>query len=1001
MLKKPDFCKNCILFGSGEGFIHSEGICSNGVLIVGESAGYHEIIEELPFRPSAPAGSILHRIIKERGKFQRSEFGISNLIRCQPPNNQLLNTNYEYEAINKCRNFLDEDIEKYKPKVILATGSLPFKHLVGLEGYKLGIKEVRGYVFRSSRYPDCLVVPTFHSSYLRRGNSHLIPALIWDLLKAVNLAKGKLIEGKDFILNPFDANFTLDKYGLQYITEPSEIDALEFLIQVKENPNLLISYDIETEKTIGEDEDEIEDFGQTITQIQFSSGINSGIAMPFNSVFIPIAKDILASSNPKCGHNVNNFDNPYLFKQGFEINGRIDDTLNLFHHYQADLPLGLQFVSSFVNFKFAWKHYSGENLPFYGIADVDSCQYIMDEIPKKMKARGLWEGYDRLVNKLWPILVETSNRGLPINRIKQIEFAKEIDVRKKEIELELRQRIPDSFTKYKPSEGYVREPKKVTQAKLQYQQEMNPQYHQAVPFIELKEDTNIPTNLLNVTTYYDVPDDYIFEKTGFIKHNFNTNEEFIIPKELIGILIIPKFKEKGKIERWAKPLYFNPNSSDQVSDFIKYKNHRELADKLSVKIAKEQKSKEDSENSNLKDNVSTSKTILKILASKTGCVEYDLFVEYRELTKMKGTYAPGEDDKDRAYKPGLDGRVHTTFTFRPNNGQLSSRKPNIQNFPVHSTLAEKFKACIESPKGFLIASLDYRGFHNRVMGFLSGDESYLRLADLDTHSFVTGYAVDYPNMESCLDLDNVELSKFLNEIKNKYKSLRNGQVKRIVHGTNYGLSEEGCYTRFKEDFNPSYDAVLKNWGKKRKNPLDTNPKTKIQYWVEQQELEGKARVRNLFKIIRNLFPKVFEWQAKTLKEADMQSYLQTPFGFRRWFMAASDIKYDRFGNIDRIVKGEQGEEALAFPVANNAHCHMRDRILLLDEKGLLEKARLINCIHDSLVFEVREDELELLKEIKEIMEGDSEILVKNGKGFSCSVDIKIGVNLRDQEEYKI
>jgi uracil-DNA glycosylase family 4 len=999
VLEKALECVSCPLETIGGGFSTPEGTGSIPMLLVGESLGYNEMLQGLPFRPDAVAGSLLHRIIAKAG-VPRSSVALWNLIGCRPPADKLDGTWYQYSAVNHCRVHFDKVIEKYKPKVILALGALPFKHLTGLEGFKLNVSNCRGYVFRSTRYPDTLVIPTYHPSYVRRGNLNLMGVLLNDFVKAKALAQGKLVGGKDYILDPLNT-------PLKYYTKPDVSDALAFLDYVKNNPETLISYDIETEKSAGEEEDEIEEYGQTITQIQFSINMASGIAFPYIEPFINISKQLLASSNPKAGHNIWDFDNPILRNHGFVINGRVDDTMWMQHHMQADIPIGLQYTASFYGFPFAWKHMSGSNFEFYGIADVTSVQYIMEQLPKKLKERGMWEGYDKYVYGLKPVLVDIQDRGIPINVEKQQAFGLEIEAfddkgvlvggRKKELLEEIKDKVPDDFEKLNKIDGYKREPKEVRQARIDYMLEIG-------------------------NSSVDVPEDYVFEKTGFVLKEFRLSDNVKVDETEtmlrgMGVVFVDTVDKIEK--RWVKLLDFNPNSVDQISDVIKLNGHEELAKKLTVKIGKSYEGEED------KKNLSTSKALLKKLSEKTGNDIYKRIIEFKELGKMKGTYIDGYKVKPKTCKNcsgvGIEpspmifgditksetmvniinvqcmdckgtgyekiGRIHTTYTYRPSSGQLSSRSPNVQNYPVHSTLAEKFKECIEAPEGRILVSIDYRGFHNKMMGFLAQDPVYLRVASIDSHSFVTGHVVGYEGMDKCLELNDVELEKFLVEIKKKYKKLRDDQIKHVVHGINFGLSEQGCYKRYMEDFNPSAEEVLRG---KRKTP-------NAEILGKLIEQAGMKKVKGVYNIVRGLFPKLFEWQAKTIVEADTKGFIQTPFGARRWFFAASEIKYDRFGNPIKVSKGEQAEQALAFPVSNSAHYHMRESMLLLNEAGLDKKFRLINMIHDSLVFEPLEVELsECLERVKEIMERKSKIL-KNAimpEGFWCAADAKMGKSMR-------
>lgn len=395
-LQKPSSCEGCSLHQIGKGFALPEGTGAIPLLIVGESLGWNEMVQGLPFRPDAQAGSLLERVFR-RLRFDRKQFIISNLCMCKPPGDALANTNYEAFAINHCMTTqLDLLVKKYRPKCILALGSLPLKYLTGFGGRKQGIEQMRGYVLPCSRYADTVVVGSYHPSFIRRGNSKLIGLLMLDVLKAVRVAKGELQEREHYLLNPQEElmhsmeGFNARK-KLNYLVNPTPFDAVEFLEVIQEDQTIPISYDIETDMSYKESEDELEDFGSHISQIQFSIAKRTGIAFEYREPFISISKSILSTTNTKIGHNIYKFDNPILRSNGFEIKGQLIDTLWASHHYQPDLPLGLQQVASWFGFPFPWKHLAGVDLGFYGVADVDAPHWIYEGLQKSMRREGLWD----------------------------------------------------------------------------------------------------------------------------------------------------------------------------------------------------------------------------------------------------------------------------------------------------------------------------------------------------------------------------------------------------------------------------------------------------------------------------------------------------------------------------------------------------------------------------------------------------------------------------------
>jgi len=972
---KPSSCSGCPLEVIGKGFTSIEGTGSLPVMLVGEASGYNEALASLPFVPSAQAGSALQRAINMT-RHTRSEFSITNCIRCHPPSDYLVGASYEIEALSHCRQYLDKAVEVYKPKVMLALGATAFRNLTGLE---LSIAMIRGYVFRASRYPDVLVIGTWHPSFVRRGNMKYLQNLLTDLHKATLIAKGRLKEGTDYHLDPLNA-YPVRAIDDGYMTHPSTDDARQFLNFLKSHPERLVTFDVENPKSATEDEEDREMTDQTITQIQFSINYGSGIAFPYEEPFISIAKEIMATPNPKANHNAWRYDCVVLRKHGFKLNGRIDDTQWLAHHLKADLLIGLQSTASWFNFPYAWKHMASHHFEHYGIADADAAYLLMNRLPSELKKRDLYGVYDRehdrylgyegLVYALNPVLEKVSERGIPINRVKQEEFSREIDEEKKRIEKELEPLIPEKLLKISPAEGYVRVPKEVDKAEALYESYLSDGIRQGDRL------------------------QYIYERTGLMLRKFKVSP----PKprktknspapsfaDLLTEVETPPLIEVG---RWCRILPFNPNSADQISNYIKHIGDEAKAKKAMTKLSKEKAVDSENGGKKKKDNLKTSAEVLKRLYQETGNQVYKLILDYKGLTKMQGTYCGGD------YVPGEDGRLHSEFLFRPATLQLSSRKPNVQQYPVHSELAKSFKKIIEASEGHTFLKFDMTSFHALMVGWLAKDPNYMRLCRMDIHSYVTAHMVRLPEANECIAWDDTRLKEFLGKVKVEYKHVRDRQAKAAILGIPYGLSENGCYERFRDNFNPSEAEVQE----RRRKPLTGDA---IQKEIQRQ---GKKRVKELYDLLKKLFPNIFIWQSRVKNEAHKQGYLQSPFGARREFACVLDFKYTAGGReILEQKNGEDAEKAASFYPQVNSFGHMRESMLLLEKEGLLDKYRLTNTIHDSFEFECPNQYLEeAVGRVSKIMTRESKILVDPEMGaFQCGVEVQYGRSLGEMKEWKI
>jgi DNA polymerase-1 len=118
-------------------------------------------------------------------------------------------------------------------------------------------------------------------------------------------------------------------------------------------------------------------------------------------------------------------------------------------------------------------------------------------------------------------------------------------------------------------------------------------------------------------------------------------------------------------------------------------------------------------------------------------------LEYRELAKLKGTYA---DTLPQLIHPET-GRVHTTYDpAGAATGRLSSVDPNLQNIPARSEAGLRIRAAFVPENGFVFLSSDYSQVELRILAHLTGDPELIaafgRGDDIHRHTASLVYGVD-------------------------------------------------------------------------------------------------------------------------------------------------------------------------------------------------------------------------------------------------------------------
>jgi uracil-DNA glycosylase len=164
-------CTRCKLHRLGRRqIVFGVGNPSADLMFVGEAPGADEDVQGIPF--VGRAGQLLTKIIEAIG-LRRDDVYIANVIKCRPPENR----NPEPDEVATCEPFLFQQIDRIKPKVIVALGTFAAKALLKTQD---PISRLRGRAFD---YRGATLIPTFHPAFLLRSPDRKRD--VWEDMKKV------------------------------------------------------------------------------------------------------------------------------------------------------------------------------------------------------------------------------------------------------------------------------------------------------------------------------------------------------------------------------------------------------------------------------------------------------------------------------------------------------------------------------------------------------------------------------------------------------------------------------------------------------------------------------------------------------------------------------------------------------------------------------------------------------------------------------------------------
>ena len=260
------------------------------------------------------------------------------------------------------------------------------------------------------------------------------------------------------------------------------------------------------------------------------------------------------------------------------------------------------------------------------------------------------------------------------------------------------------------------------------------------------------------------------------------------------------------------------------------------------------------------------------------------------------------------------GRVHTHYGQAVAvTGRLSSNDPNLQNIPIRTAEGRRIREAFIAPPGHVIVSADYSQIELRIMAHLSGDEALL-------HAFTAG-----------LDVHRATAAEVFGLVPDQVSSEQRRYAKVINFGLIYGMSSFGLAKALSID-----NTAARNY---------------IERYFER-------------------YPGVKRYMDETKQTAKAQGYVETVFGRRLILPEINSPNGPRRSAAERA--------AINAPMQGTAADLIKKAMLAVQAvlQGGQRATRMIMQVHDELVFEVPEAEVDWVKaEVPKLMAGVAELKV--------------------------
>ena len=269
-------------------------------------------------------------------------------------------------------------------------------------------------------------------------------------------------------------------------------------------------------------------------------------------------------------------------------------------------------------------------------------------------------------------------------------------------------------------------------------------------------------------------------------------------------------------------------------------------------------------------------------------------VDWRQLTKLKSTYT----DALPGYVHPETKRVHTSYAMAATStGRLSSSEPNLQNIPVRTAEGRKIRTAFISTPGHRLVSADYSQIELRVLAHVA-EIPQLKQAFSD--------GIDIHAMTAS-EMFGVPVEGMPGEVRRRAKAINFGII--------YGISAFGLANQLSIERSEAGDYIRKYFER---------------------------------------FPGIRDYMEGAKATARDKGYVETIFGRR--------VHYPEIRSSNPSVRAFNERAAINAPIQGSAADVIRRAMVKMEpalaKAGLSERVRMLLQVHDELIFEVEDADVE-------------------------------------------